>query len=43
MDDALDALVNLGYKLSDAQKAVEGLADDTFEDILRKALKRMTR
>jgi Holliday junction DNA helicase RuvA len=40
-DDVLDALVNLGFKLSDAQKAVEGLVKEDFESILRKALKRL--
>jgi Holliday junction DNA helicase RuvA len=41
MDDVLDALVNLGFKQGDAQKALEGLGNEEFESMLRKALKRL--
>jgi Holliday junction DNA helicase RuvA len=41
LDDVLDALTGLGYKLSEAQKSVEGLGNEDFESILRKALKRL--
>ncbi|MDR2401438.1 MAG: Holliday junction branch migration protein RuvA [Deferribacteraceae bacterium] len=41
LDDVIDAIANLGYKQSDAQKAVEGLGNEDFESILRKALKRL--
>ena len=40
-DDAVDALMVLGYPRGVAVKAIEGCAGDTLEDVLRAALKKL--
>lgn len=46
-DDAVSALVNLGYKPAAAQTAVAAIREETpeipFEELLRKSLKRLSR
>ncbi len=44
-DDAISALVNLGYKIQAAEKAVESAVKsgaDLIEEIIREALKHLT-
>ena len=40
-DEALQALVALGYSASEAMRAVKAAHGDTVEDLIRSALKQM--